>query len=88
MSRVGGSVGSALVTDLVPQQSLGMGISLYRAANWVGGIIGWSGTGYAIENIGILSSLITASFLPLMAIILLIFIQSAKRSENIATACS
>jgi MFS family permease len=86
MSRVGGSVGSALVTDLVPQQSLGMGISLYRAANWVGGIIGWSGTGYAIENIGILSSLITASFLPLIAIILLIFIQSAKRREEIATA--
>jgi MFS family permease len=86
VSRVSGSVGSALVADLVSMHSLGIGISLLRATNWVGGIIGWSCTGYAIEQIGITSSMITASFLPLIAVVLLSFIQPAKRIEDIAPA--
>jgi len=77
VTRVGGSVGSALVSDIVPKESLGMGIALFRTATWVGGIVGWSGTGYTIENIGMTSSMIMASFLPLTAIIFLIFVRPA-----------
>ena len=82
--RVGGGVGSALVSDLVPKESLGMGIAFFQACGWAAGVIGWSVTGYAIQNFGLTSSMIMASFLPLAAIILLIFIRPAMRGKKLA----
>ena len=74
---VNSAVGSALVTDLVPQASLGRGISLFSATAWVGGIIGYAGTGYAVQNLGMTSTFIMGAFLPLIAIVLLIPIRQA-----------
>jgi MFS family permease len=71
-SYVSIGVGSALVTDLVPQKSLGRGLSLFGATPWAGAIIGFAGTGYAIENLGLLSTFLLGAFLPLIATILLI----------------
>jgi len=79
---VSNSVGSALVTDLVPQESLGRGMSLFQAASSAAGIIGFSCAGYAFQNLGMTSSIIIFAFLPLLAIILLIPIREAKRKEK------
>ena len=81
LSIVGSSVGSALVTDLVPQESLGRGISLFTTTAWVGGIIGFAGTGYAVQNLGMTSTFVIGAFLPLIAIILLIPIRRAERGK-------
>jgi len=77
-------VGSALVTDLVPQGSLGRGMSLFSAMISVGGIIGFAGTGYAFQNLGMLSTFIIGAFLPLIAIVLLIPIRQAGPEEGSA----
>jgi MFS family permease len=79
-----GSVGSAMVTDLVPQGSLGRGMSLFTATTWVGGIIGFAGTGYAIQRLGTTSTFMMGPFLPLIAIVLLIPIRRAERGEGSA----
>lgn len=70
-------VGSALVTDLVSQKSLGMGMSLFSATTWAGGIIGFTVTGYAVQNLGTTATFLLGIVLSLIAIILLIPIRPA-----------
>jgi MFS family permease len=77
-----GSVGSALVTDLVPQGSLGRGMSLFTATTWVGGIIGFAGTGHAVQRLGMTSPVVMGAFLPLIAIVLLIPIRQSVREKG------
>jgi MFS family permease len=71
-------VGAALATDLVSQESLGVGMSLFEATRWVGGIIGFTATGYTVQNLGIISTCILGAVLSLTAIVLLIPIQPAE----------
>jgi MFS family permease len=75
---VSSGVGSALVTDLVPQESLGRGMSLFSATSWVGGIIGFAGTGYAVQRLGTTSTFIFGALLSLVAIVLLIPVRRRK----------
>jgi MFS family permease len=75
-------VGSALAIDLVPRESVGRGISLFSATTWVGGIIGYAGTGYAIQHLGLTSTFVIGAFLPLIAIVLLILIRVPRREES------
>jgi MFS family permease len=76
------SVGSALVTDLAPRESLGKGISLLSTTTWVGGIIGFAGTGYAIQNLGAAAAFGTGALLPLFAIVLLFPLRVAGREKG------
>jgi len=78
------SVGSALVTDLVPQEALGRGLSLFNATTWVAGIVGSAGTGYAFQNFGAFSTFILGALLPLIAIVLLIPIRQAAQEKRSA----
>lgn len=63
--------GAALVTDLVPQEALGRGMSLYSMTGWIGAVIGFASTGHAIQRLGMLATLIAGGMLPLISIALL-----------------
>jgi MFS family permease len=69
---VNGSAGNALVTDILPRESLGRGLALYGATGWIGGVLGFAGAGYALQNLGMLPTFAIAGCLPLIAIVLLI----------------
>lgn len=78
------SVGSALVMDLAPKESLGRGLSLFSATTSVGGIIGFAGTGYAVQSLGMVFALRLGAFLPLIAIAVLIPIRQVGREKRSA----
>jgi MFS family permease len=71
LSYVGGPVASALVTDLVPRDSLSRGLALYNATGWLGGIAGSVLTGYAAQNVGTTPTLMAGACVPLIAVGLL-----------------
>ena len=70
------TVGNALVTDLVSQESLGRGLSLFGATGWIGGVLGFAGAGYALQSLGMVPTFIIGICLTLIAIVLLIPIRS------------
>jgi MFS family permease len=76
------SVGSALTMDLVTKDSIGMGLSLLSATSFIGGIIGFASTGYAVQHLGITPTFVIGAFLPMIALILLIPIRQPKRKEG------
>jgi MFS family permease len=77
VGAVAGGIGSALVTDLVPQEALGRGLSLFSAMGWIGGIVGYASTGYAIENVGLAPTMVAGTLVSLAAIVLLVPIRQA-----------
>jgi MFS family permease len=79
LSYAGGPVGSALVTDLVPRESLGRALALYNATGWLGGIAGCVLTGYAAQSVGITATLLAGACVPLMAAGLLAASASCQR---------
>jgi MFS family permease len=78
MSCVNQSVGSALVADLVPKESLGRGMSLFGSTQWLGGIIGFSCTGYCIQSFGKELTFFAAACLALIAMLVLVPIRRAR----------
>lgn len=73
---VNGTIGNALVTDLVPKESLGRGLALFGATAWIGGILGFAGAGYALQSIGVVPTFAIAMSLPVIAILLLVPVRS------------
>jgi YNFM family putative membrane transporter len=67
-----GTIGSALIADLVPKESLGRGLSLFSATAWIGGVLGFGSAGLAFKNFGVFSTLIVGIGLVAIAIALLI----------------
>ena len=78
---VRGPVGEALVADWVPQESLGVGMSLFQASAWVGGVIGFASTGHAIENFGMTWTFLIGALLGVIAAGLLASIRGTRRRE-------
>jgi len=76
------TVGNALVTDLLPQESLGRGLSLFAATSWIGGVLGFSGAGYALQSFGMIPTIVIGIGLALIAIVLLIPIRSEKKEHG------
>jgi DHA1 family multidrug resistance protein-like MFS transporter len=61
------SVGQAMATDLVPPESLGRGMSLFHSSMWVGAILGFTATGYAVEALGAPATFLAGAVLSLVA---------------------
>jgi predicted MFS family arabinose efflux permease len=57
-------------------------LTVLTATTWAGGVIGFAGTGYAIERLGMKSTLLMGASLPLIAIALLIPIQESARQKR------
>jgi MFS family permease len=58
------AVGSAFVADLVPAPRLGRGLALFTATTWIGGVVGFAATGYAVQGAGLATTLLAAAALP------------------------
>ena len=69
---VNGTIGNALATDMLPQESLGRGLALLSAAASIGGVFGFAGAGYALQSFGVLPTFVISISLPVIAIVLLI----------------
>lgn len=76
------SIGNALVTDLVPPESLGKGLARYGATIWIGGVIGFAATGYALQYLGKLPTIIIAICLPLIAMVILLPVSTRVRERR------
>ena len=75
------TLADALVTDLVPRESLGTAMSLFGAMTWVAGILGFAVTGQAVQRLGLTTTLVVTASLPVIASLLLIPIREEKQEE-------
>jgi MFS family permease len=84
LSGVGVSlgIGPALVTDLVPPQNLGRALSWYNFSPSVGGILSFALAGSAFQGFGMQETFVGGSFLTLIAIALVLWVQGAKRKVS------
>jgi MFS family permease len=73
-----GVVGAALANDLIPRESLGRGLGLFGSTGWVGAIVGFAGTGQAVQHLGLAPTLIGGAVLPLVALLLLAPVRQAR----------
>ncbi len=78
MSYVAFGLSSALVTDLVAPDFLGRGISWFRTALRVGGILGFTITGSLIDKMGISLIFAFEGLILIAAIALLIPIRTTN----------
>jgi MFS family permease len=82
IGNIASGIGSALVVDLVPPESMGKGLAWFSAVGWIGAIIGYAGTGYAVQNFGVVPTLLTGALLPLVAIVSLVPIRQVATGEQ------
>ncbi len=75
----GYGIGNALVTDLVPRESIGKGLSIIASAEWIGAVVGFATVGYLLQNQGLTITYIIGGCVALAAVSLIIPIQNKTR---------
>lgn len=83
-AHVSNGLAQALVTDLVPKESLSRAMPIYQSGYWVGGIIGFALSGVLFQIIGQRATFIAAAAIILIAIGLVSLIH--LRSPHVAPA--
>jgi MFS family permease len=73
-----GVLSQALTVDLVPQTSLGLGLSLLTIANHIGGIIGSFLLGNGFQYLGLMETFQISLLLPGVSVILLLLIRESR----------
>ena len=69
-------VGNALVSDIVPFESLGRGLAVIGSASWIGGMIGFTLAGFLQQYLGLKTTFIIGGCIGLAAIGLLALVQT------------
>ncbi len=87
-SQANAAVGSAMVADLVPRQSLAKGMALFVAANWIGGVLGFAAGGYMFHSLGFGLTLIAGGCLTLASIALLLPVGAGPQERGQPSAVS
>lgn len=72
MAATGGSlsVGSALIADLAHPRNLSVAMSRFVATRWLGGVIGFAGSGFVMQAVGFELTYLSTALLALVAILL------------------
>lgn len=79
-----GGIVNALVADLVPPKFIGTGLSYTNGARWIGAIVGFLGTGYIVEALGITAAFLSFTVLPPLAIFIILGIGRVQRQRAAA----
>ncbi len=66
------AVGPALVTDLVPKQSVGGALSIYSACQWIGQVIGSAGIGFLTQQLGMSGALTVGVIIALLSAVIIL----------------
>jgi MFS family permease len=64
---IGGSLASALATDILPPETLGRSLPMLGTMNWAAGVLGFAGSGYMIEIVGASNLYLMVTLLALVA---------------------
>lgn len=75
----GAGLGNALVTDLVPEESLGNGLAIFGSSGWIGGVIGFAAAGYLLQFLGFGTTFVIGGCLALIAVGLLVPVQVRRK---------
>lgn len=76
------SIGNALVNDLVPARSLRKGLSIFGAAAWIGGVLGFAVAGVTLQNLGFVPTYIIGGCLVVVGVGLLIPIHAGSSKSG------
>lgn len=83
ISSSASGVVQAYVADLVPPHAMGRGMSLFNTTSLFAGIVGLSGAGYVIQNLGTRPALLVAASLSVVAILLLLRLRKPAPDPNL-----
>lgn len=78
----GMGVGSAMVTDIVPAESLGAGLSWFGATNFIGLVIGSAATGAAIQSVGMVPTFIIGGLVALAGVGMVTLMQRSTARQT------
>jgi DHA1 family tetracycline resistance protein-like MFS transporter len=82
------SVGAALVTDVLPREHLNTGMSRYSATRWIGAMLSFVGVGFAIQAIGLDTTIVLSVALALLAIPLVLATRPSRQPTALVPAAS
>lgn len=75
------SMAPAYATDLVRRRFLGKALPLVTATNWVSGVIGFAGAGYALDWFGVIGLYGATSLIAFIGVVIVIFLPVSLRPQ-------